>query len=55
MQKITCMGIKTHNLKNIDIELPRDKLIVIDVYKGDMTCIAGVSGSCKSSLVFSTI
>ena len=45
MQKITCMGIKTHNLKNIDI----------DVYKGDMTCIAGVSGSCKSSLVFSTI
>ena len=45
MQKITCMGIKTHNLKNIDI----------DVYKGDMTCIAGVSGSYKSSLVFSTI
>ena len=45
MQKITYRGIKTHNLKNIDV----------DLYKGDMTCIAGVSGSGKSSLAFSTI
>lgn len=45
MQKITYRGIKTHNLKNIDV----------DLYKGGMTCIAGVSGSGKSSLAFSTI
>lgn len=45
MQKITYKGIKTHNLKNIDV----------DLYKGEMTCIAGVSGSGKSSLAFSTI
>lgn len=45
MQKITYRGIRTHNLKNIDV----------DLYKGDMTCIAGVSGSGKSSLAFSTI
>ena len=45
MQKITYKGIKTHNLKSIDVEL----------YKGDMTCIAGVSGSGKSSLAFNTI
>ena len=45
MQKITYKGIKTHNLKNIDV----------DLYKGGMTCIAGVSGSGKSSLAFSTI
>lgn len=45
MQKITYKGIRTHNLKNIDV----------DLYKGEMTCIAGVSGSGKSSLAFSTI
>ena len=45
MQKITYKGIKTHNLKNIDG----------DLHKGGMTCIAGVSGSGKSSLAFSTI
>lgn len=45
MQKITYKGIKTHNLKNIDV----------DLYQGGMTCIAGVSGSGKSSLAFSTI
>lgn len=45
MQKITYKGIRTHNLKNIDV----------DLYKGGMTCIAGVSGSGKSSLAFSTI
>ena len=39
MQKITYKGIRTHNLKNIDV----------DLYKGGMTCIAGVSGSGKSS------
>ena len=44
-KKITYKGIKTHNLKNIDV----------DLYKGGMTCIAGVSGSGKSSLAFSTI
>lgn len=45
MQKMTYKGIKTHNLKNIDINL----------HKGEMTCISGVSGSGKSSLAFSTI
>lgn len=45
MQKIEYKGIRTHNLKNIDAAL----------YKGGMTCIAGVSGSGKSSLAFSTI
>lgn len=45
MQIISYKGIRTHNLKTIDI----------DLYKGDMTCIAGVSGSGKSSLAFSTI
>lgn len=38
-------GARTHNLKNIDIDLPRDKLIVI----------TGLSGSGKSSLAFDTI
>ena len=45
MQKITYKGIRTHNLKNISV----------DLYKGGLTCIAGVSGSGKSSLAFSTI
>jgi len=43
--KITFQGVKTHNLKNIDIEIPKNKLITI----------TGVSGSGKSSLAFDTI
>ena len=43
--KIIIKGAKEHNLKNIDLELPRDKLIVF----------TGVSGSGKSSLAFDTI
>ena len=42
---IRIRGARTHNLKNIDIELPRDKLIVI----------TGLSGSGKSSLAVDTI
>jgi excinuclease ABC subunit A len=42
---ISLRGARTHNLKNIDIDLPRDKLIVI----------TGLSGSGKSSLAFDTI
>ncbi len=45
MESITVRGARTHNLKNIDIVLPRDKLIVI----------TGLSGSGKSSLAFDTI
>ena len=45
MEKITIRGARTHNLKNIDLELPREKLIVI----------TGLSGSGKSSLAFDTI
>ena len=43
--KIIIKGAKEHNLKNIDIELPRDKFIVL----------TGLSGSGKSSLAFDTI
>ena len=43
--KIIIKGAKVHNLKNIDLEIPRDKLIVI----------TGLSGSGKSSLAFDTI
>lgn len=42
---IKFQGVKTHNLKNIDIEIPKNKLITI----------TGVSGSGKSSLAFDTI
>jgi excinuclease ABC subunit A len=45
MNKIVVKGAREHNLKNIDVELPRDKLIVI----------TGLSGSGKSSLAFDTI
>jgi len=45
VKKISLRGARTHNLKNIDIDLPRDKLIVI----------TGLSGSGKSSLAFDTI
>src|SRR5689334_15563110 len=42
MQTIKIRGARTHNLKNVDVDLPRDKLIVI----------TGLSGSGKSSLDF---
>jgi excinuclease ABC subunit A len=45
MDKIIIRGARTHNLDNIDLDLPRDKLIVI----------TGISGSGKSSLAFDTI
>jgi excinuclease ABC subunit A len=45
LNKLIVKGAREHNLKNIDIELPRDKLIVI----------SGLSGSGKSSLAFDTI
>ena len=45
MESITIRGARTHNLKNIDLTLPRDKLIVF----------TGLSGSGKSSLAFDTI
>jgi excinuclease ABC subunit A len=44
-KKIVIKGARQHNLKNIDLEIPRNKLIVF----------TGVSGSGKSSLVFDTI
>ena len=43
--KIIIKGAKEHNLKNIDLEIPRDKLVVF----------TGLSGSGKSSLAFDTI
>ncbi|MCU7925183.1 MAG: excinuclease ABC subunit UvrA [Candidatus Thiodiazotropha sp. (ex Dulcina madagascariensis)] len=45
MDTISIRGARTHNLQNIDLELPRDKLIVF----------TGLSGSGKSSLAFDTI
>ena len=45
MRKIEVRGARTHNLKNIDIDIPRDKLVVI----------TGLSGSGKSSLAFDTL
>jgi len=45
MDKILIRGARTHNLANIDLDLPRDRLIVI----------TGLSGSGKSSLAFDTI
>ncbi len=45
MNNIEIRGAKTHNLKNIDLSIPRDKLIVI----------TGLSGSGKSSLAFDTL
>src|SRR6056300_622464 len=45
MQNIIIKGARSHNLKNIDVTIPRDKLVVI----------TGLSGSGKSSLAFDTI
>ena len=45
MKFIRVKGAKQHNLKNIDIDIPRDKL----------TVITGLSGSGKSSLAFDTL
>ena len=42
---IVIKGAREHNLKNIDLEIPRDKLVVL----------TGLSGSGKSSLAFDTI
>ena len=43
--KIIIKGAKEHNLKNIDLEIPRDKMVVV----------TGLSGSGKSSLAFDTL
>jgi len=43
--KIVIRGAREHNMKNIDVTIPRDKLVVI----------TGLSGSGKSSLAFDTI
>ncbi|MEK9544693.1 MAG: hypothetical protein VWZ84_01345, partial [Pelagibacteraceae bacterium] len=45
MKKIVIKGAKEHNLKNISVEIPKEKLVVI----------TGLSGSGKSSLAFDTI
>jgi excinuclease ABC subunit A len=45
LEKIVVRGARTHNLKNINVEMPRNKMVVI----------TGVSGSGKSSLAFDTI
>ncbi|MBP7309100.1 MAG: excinuclease ABC subunit UvrA, partial [Polaromonas sp.] len=44
-QKISIRGARTHNLKNVDIDIPRNQLVVI----------TGLSGSGKSSLAFDTL
>ena len=44
-KKIIIKGAREHNLKNLDIEIPKDKLVVF----------TGLSGSGKSSLAFDTI
>ena len=45
LRAITIRGAREHNLKNVDLEIPRDKLVVF----------TGLSGSGKSSLAFDTI
>ncbi len=43
--QISIRGVRVHNLKNIDVEIPRDKLVIL----------TGLSGSGKSSLAFDTV
>ena len=43
--KIRVLGARVHNLKNVDVEIPRNRLVVV----------TGLSGSGKSSLAFDTI
>ena len=43
--KLIIRGVRAHNLKNINVDIPRDKLVVV----------TGLSGSGKSSLAFDTI
>ena len=43
--KIVIKGARSHNLKNINLEIPRDQLVVV----------TGLSGSGKSSLAFDTL
>ena len=45
MNFISIQGARTHNLKNISLDIPRDKLVVV----------TGLSGSGKSSLAFDTL
>ena len=45
LKKIVVKGAKEHNLKNVTVEIPKDKFVVI----------TGLSGSGKSSLAFDTI
>ena len=45
IDKLIVKGARAHNLKNVDVTIPRDKLVVI----------TGLSGSGKSSLAFDTI
>ncbi|HWA36373.1 MAG TPA: ATP-binding cassette domain-containing protein, partial [Burkholderiales bacterium] len=45
MSSLRIRGARTHNLKNVSVELPRDRLVVI----------TGLSGSGKSSLAFDTL
>ncbi|MEK7079034.1 MAG: ATP-binding cassette domain-containing protein, partial [Patescibacteria group bacterium] len=45
LNQIKIRGARQHNLKNIDVDIPKNKLVVI----------TGVSGSGKSSLAFDTI
>ncbi|MDP7389809.1 MAG: excinuclease ABC subunit UvrA, partial [Pseudomonadales bacterium] len=45
MDTISVKGARTHNLRNVDLDIPRDKLVII----------TGLSGSGKSSLAFDTL